>query len=107
LAPPGSCTPRQGAAIVHRSFSPSTRTSTATPGTPSRCSGFAESTRLLGVQRTGVYGGINVCQWPAADGVIGNSSTPGHRWAWQTRAWSGRQIDPAAVLYQRVVSTAS
>ena len=62
---------------------------------------------VLGVQRTGVYGGINVCQWAAADGVIGNSSTPGHRWAWQTRAWSGRQIDPAAVLYQRVVSTAS
>ena len=62
---------------------------------------------MLGVQRTGVYGGINVCQWAAADGVIGNSSTPGHRWAWQTRAWSGRQIDPAAVLYQRVVSTAS
>ena len=62
---------------------------------------------MLGVRRTGVYGGINVCQWAAADGVIGNSSTPGHRWAWQTRAWSGRQIDPAAVLYQRVVSTAS
>ena len=62
---------------------------------------------VLGVQRTGVYGGIDVCQWAAADGVIGNSSTPGRRWAWQTRAWSGRQIDPAAVLYQRVVSTAS
>ena len=62
---------------------------------------------VLGVQRTGVYGGIAVCQWAAADGVIGNSSTPGHRWAWQTRAWSGNQIDPTAVLYQRVVSTAS
>src|SRR6476620_6932616 len=36
-----------GAAIVHRSSSPSTRTSTTTPGTPSRCSGFAESTRCL------------------------------------------------------------
>ena len=62
---------------------------------------------MLGVQRTGVYGGINACQWAAADGVIGNSSTPGHRWAWQTRSWSGGQVDPAAVLYQRVVSTAS
>ena len=62
---------------------------------------------VLGVQRTGVYGGIDVCQWAAADGVIGNSSTPGHRWAWQTRAWSGSRIDPTAVLYQRVVSTAS
>jgi hypothetical protein len=62
---------------------------------------------VLGVQRTGVYGGINVCKWAAADGVIGNSRTPGRRWAWQTKAWSGSQIDPAAVLYQRVVSTAS
>jgi Rv2525c-like, glycoside hydrolase-like domain len=62
---------------------------------------------VLGVQRTGVYGGINVCQWAAADGVIGSSSTAGRRWAWQTRAWSGNQVHPAAVLYQRVVSTAS
>ena len=62
---------------------------------------------VLGVQRTGVYGGIDVCRWAAADGVIGNSRTPGHRWAWQTKAWSRGQIDPAAVLYQRVVSTAS
>ena len=62
---------------------------------------------VLGVQRTGVYGGIDVCQWAAADGVIGSSRAPGHRWAWQTRAWSGNQIYPAAVLYQRVVSTAS
>ncbi|MBU3749720.1 MAG: DUF1906 domain-containing protein [Mycobacterium sp.] len=62
---------------------------------------------VLGVQRTGVYGGIAVCQWAAADGVIGYSGTPGRRWAWQTRAWSGNRVDPAAVLYQRVVSTAS
>ncbi|WP_292988637.1 DUF1906 domain-containing protein [Mycobacterium sp.] len=62
---------------------------------------------VIGVQRTGVYGGINVCQWAAADGVIGNSRTPGHRWAWQTRSWSHGQVDPAAVLYQRIVSTAS
>ncbi len=62
---------------------------------------------VLGVQRTGVYGGINVCQWAAADGVIGTSRTPGKRWAWQTRSWSHGQVDPAAVLYQRIVSTAS
>jgi Domain of unknown function (DUF1906) len=62
---------------------------------------------VLGVQRTGVYGGIDVCQWAAADGVIGSSRTPGHRWAWQTRSWSRGEIEPAAVLYQRVVSTAS
>jgi hypothetical protein len=62
---------------------------------------------VLGVQRTGVYGGIKVCQWAVADGVIGASSTPGRRWAWQTRAWSGNQVYPVAVLYQRIVSTAS
>ncbi|MDR3661781.1 MAG: DUF1906 domain-containing protein [Mycobacterium sp.] len=62
---------------------------------------------VLGVQRTGVYGGINTCQWAAADGVIGSSSTPGKRWAWQTRSWSGGKVDPGAVLYQRIVSTAS
>ncbi len=62
---------------------------------------------VLGVQRTGVYGGINVCQWAIADGVIGSSRTPGRRWAWQTRSWSRGQIHPAAVLYQRIVSTAS
>jgi hypothetical protein len=62
---------------------------------------------VLGVLRTGIYGGINTCQWAAADGVIGNSRTPGRRWAWQTRSWSHGDVDPAAVLYQRVVSTAS
>lgn len=62
---------------------------------------------VIGVQRTGIYGGINPCQWATADGVIGRSRSPGHVWAWQTRSWSGGQIYPAAVLYQRVVSTAS
>jgi hypothetical protein len=62
---------------------------------------------VIGVQRTGVYGGIKACQWAAGDGVIGRSSSPGHAWAWQTRSWSGGQVYPAAVLYQRVVSTAS
>jgi hypothetical protein len=62
---------------------------------------------VLGVQRTGVYGGVEVCRWAAADGVIGNSSTPGRRWAWQTRSWSRGERDAAAVLYQRVVSTAA
>src|SRR3954470_4953094 len=62
---------------------------------------------VIGVQRTGIYGGINTCQWATADGVIGSSRTRDHRWAWQTRSWSRGQIDPAAVLYQRVVSTAS
>jgi hypothetical protein len=62
---------------------------------------------VIGAQRTGIYAGVNPCQWAAADGVIGRSQSPGHVWAWQTRSWSGGQIYPAAVLYQRVVSTAS
>ena len=28
---------------------------------------------VIGVQRTGIYGGINPCQWATADGVIGRS----------------------------------
>ncbi|MGB8402854.1 MAG: DUF1906 domain-containing protein, partial [Mycobacterium sp.] len=62
---------------------------------------------VIGVQRTGIYGGINACQWAAGDGVIGNSTTAGRVWAWQTRSWSRGQVFPAAVLYQRIVSTAS
>ena len=62
---------------------------------------------VIGVQRTGIYGGIKACQWAAADGVIGRSRSPGHVWAWQTRSWSNGQIYPAAVLYQRIIDTAS
>ncbi|VEG50781.1 DUF1906 domain-containing protein [Mycolicibacterium chitae] len=62
---------------------------------------------VIGVLRTGVYGGIDVCEWAIADGVIGRSSTPGKAWAWQTRSWSRGKIHPAAVLYQRIIDTAS
>ena len=62
---------------------------------------------VLGVQRTGIYGGARQVTWAADDGVIGRSSTPGHRWAWQTRAWSGGARAPMAVLYQATVVTAS
>ncbi|MGB3326568.1 MAG: DUF1906 domain-containing protein [Mycolicibacterium fortuitum] len=62
---------------------------------------------VLGVARTGIYGGRRQCGWAIADGVIGASSSPGHRWAWQTKAWSGGEREPAAVLFQREVVTAS
>ncbi len=62
---------------------------------------------MLGVERTGVYGSAGVCGWAIADGVIGHSTTPGYRWAWQTRAWSHGEREPAAVLYQSVIVTAS
>ena len=62
---------------------------------------------VIGVQRTGIYGGIKACNWATADGVIGRSGSPGKVWAWQTRSWSQGQIFPGAVLYQRVIDTAS
>jgi hypothetical protein len=62
---------------------------------------------VLGVARTGIYGHSRACAWAAGDGVIGNSSTSGRRWAWQTRAWSRGEREPSAVLYQSAVFTAS
>jgi Domain of unknown function (DUF1906) len=62
---------------------------------------------VLGVDRTGIYGGSRACAWAIGDGVIGHSSTAGYRWAWQTRAWSRGERESAAVLYQSVVVTAT
>jgi hypothetical protein len=61
---PGNCTPRQAAARVHQSSSPSTTTSTGTPGTTLRCSGFAESTRC------------SACSAPASTGASMRASGP-------------------------------
>ncbi len=62
---------------------------------------------VLGTQRTGIYGHAQSCRWAINDSVIGRSSTPGHSWAWQTKAWSHGQRETAAVLYQAVVNTPS
>ncbi|OMC48378.1 DUF1906 domain-containing protein [Mycobacterium sp. IS-1264] len=62
---------------------------------------------VLGVGRTGIYGHARACGWAIRDGVIGNSTTPGHRWAWQTRSWSNGAREPMAVLYQAVVNSPS
>jgi hypothetical protein len=62
---------------------------------------------VLGVQRTGIYGGVRQVTWAGDDGLIGHSSSVGHRWAWQTKAWSGGARAPMAVLYQSTVVTAS
>ena len=62
---------------------------------------------VMGTGRTGIYGGSRACAWAIADDVIGHSSTAGYRWAWQARAWSRGEREPAAVLYQSVVYTAS
>lgn len=62
---------------------------------------------VLGANRTGIYGGARQLAWAIADDVIGHSSTPGFRWAWQTKAWSGGVREPSAVLFQREVVTAT
>jgi hypothetical protein len=62
---------------------------------------------VLAVNRTGIYGSAKVCAWADRDGVIGRSTTAGHAWAWQTRAWSNGEREPTAVLYQYVIVTAS
>jgi hypothetical protein len=62
---------------------------------------------VLAVNRTGIYGSAKVCGWAVRDGVIGRSTTAGHAWAWQTMAWSAGAREPAAVLYQYVIVTAS
>lgn len=62
---------------------------------------------VLGAARTGIYGGARQCAWAIADDVIGHSTSPGFRWAWQTRAWSGGEREAAAVLFQREIVTAT
>lgn len=62
---------------------------------------------VLGVERTGIYGHARACGWAIGDGVVGHSTTPGYRWAWQTKAWSQGAREPAAVLFQSAVNTAS
>ncbi len=61
---------------------------------------------VLGAQRTGIYGGVRELGWAIADGVVGQSTSPGFRWAWQTKAWSDGKRAPGAVLFQREVVTA-
>jgi hypothetical protein len=62
---------------------------------------------VLGVDRTGIYGHASACAWAIQDAVIGSSTSAGHWWAWQTRAWSHGEREGRAVLYQAVVDTAS
>ncbi|MDT5094695.1 MAG: hypothetical protein QOH60_4058 [Mycobacterium sp.] len=62
---------------------------------------------VLGANRTGIYGHNRACAWAIDDGVVGRSTTAGHWWAWQTKAWSRGEREPRAVLYQSVVNTPS
>lgn len=56
---------------------------------------------ILGVARTGIYGHSRVISWAVEDGVIADCGE-GHYLAWQTAAWSGGELAPEAVLFQKI-----
>jgi hypothetical protein len=60
---------------------------------------------ILGVDRTGIYGHARAGAWAIQDGVVGRSTSAGHWWVWQTRAWSNGEREARAVLFQSVVNT--
>jgi hypothetical protein len=49
---------------------------------------------VIGVERVGIYGGY----WPVKRALDAGAA----RWAWQTGAWSGGNIDPRIHIYQRI-----
>lgn len=53
---------------------------------------FQGAASVLGVARTGVYGGYTVVRYLLDHGLA--------RWAWQTAAWSAGRWDPRAVIRQ-------
>lgn len=60
---------------------------------------------VLGTEWTGIYGHSRVCAWAIEDNVVGRRGD--FSWVWQTRAWSGTEREPRAVLYQRIIDTPS
>lgn len=68
--------------------------------------GVADAQTALAVARR-CRRSVNELGWAIADGVVGASTTPGYRWAWQTRAWSDGKRAPGAVLFQREVVNAT
>ena len=102
--PPWRCTPRPAAPPPRRSSSASTSRWTR-PGGRLAAPWFRGINSVLGVDRTGIYGGVNELGWAIADGVVG-ASTPGYHWAWQTKAWSGGKRAPGG-SFQREVVTAT
>jgi hypothetical protein len=63
----------------------------ATPNPTSTDRYFDGAASVLGHQGCGPYGGI---------AVVTHQLNRGFQWAWQTYAWSGRQLDARAQLYQ-------
>jgi len=61
--------------------------------TPAQVSAYFAGIRSVLGNRAGIYGGIKVTEAGLA------------HWRWQTAAWSGGKVDPAAHLYQRTKMT--
>lgn len=69
---------------------------------------FRAAAEILGKHRVGIYGHSRVCHWAGPDDKVIAEVAPGRFLAWQTRSWSGGVIArDYAVLYQRIVDTAS
>jgi hypothetical protein len=49
---------------------------------------------VIGVQNVGIYGGF----WPVSRALNAGVA----KWAWQTKAWSGTNVDPRINLWQRI-----
>lgn len=49
---------------------------------------------VLGINRVGIYGGY----WPVKRALDNGTA----KWAWQTGAWSGSNVDPRIHIYQRI-----
>ncbi|WP_280466113.1 DUF1906 domain-containing protein [Nocardia brasiliensis] len=67
---------------------------------------FRGAGEAIGAQWVGIYAHSRACAWAIEDEVVGRTSE-GKFWVWQTRAWSGMELDPSAVLYQRIIDTPS
>lgn len=69
---------------------------------------FRAAAEVLGRHRVGIYGHSRVCHWAGPEDKLIGEVAPGRYLCWQTRSWSGGVIaKDYAVLYQRIVDTAS
>lgn len=69
---------------------------------------FRAAAEVLGRERVGIYGHSRVCHWAGPEDKVIGEVAPGRYLAWQTKSWSGGVVArDYAVLYQRIVDTAS
>lgn len=67
----------------------------ATPWEQTLIDGYLRgAASVMGIERIGIYGGY----WPVKRALDNGTA----KWAWQTGAWSGGNIDPRVHIYQRI-----